>query len=201
VTDELEQRLRAADPVPATVPVDSPRSPRARTLVEHLMTDAPITLDPSRSPRKRRWVAAAAAAVAVVAALGVVALTSDDDGSGTPSSLALSTPGSDMMGMCMQVTPESLRDAAQVAFEGTVTEVDGRIATLSVDRWFAGDAVDEVVVTGPDENETALLGGVVLEDGGQYLVSARDGEVLSCGLSGEASDANLQALFEAAFPG
>lgn len=198
MTDELEQRLRAADPVPATVPVDSPRSPRARTLVENLMTDAPITLDPPRSPAARRWTIVAAAA-AVVAAVGV-AVSVSGGGDDAPSTLALSSPAEDVMAMCMEVTPEGLRDASEVAFEGTVVELDGRVATLSVDRWFAGEEVDEVVVTGADENETALLGGVVLEDGGRYLISAGDGEVRSCGLSGEATP-ELEAIYEAAFPG
>jgi hypothetical protein len=199
VTDELEQRLRAADPAPATVPVDSPRSPRARTLVENLMTDAPITLDPPRSPApQRRW-AIGAAAAAVAVAVGVAVSVSgggDDD----PSSLALSAPPEDTMAMCMQVTPEILRDSSEVAFEGTVTALDGRVATLTVDRWFAGEEVDEVVVTGATENETALLGSVVFEDGGHYLISAGDGEVRSCGLSGEATP-DLEAIYEAAFPG
>ncbi|MGH9276018.1 MAG: hypothetical protein ACRDZU_15345 [Acidimicrobiales bacterium] len=200
MTDELEQRLRAADPAPATVPVDSPRSPRARSLVEDLMTDTEISLDPPRSTRPRRWALVVAAAAAVVA-VGVAVNLAGDDSSDAPSSLALSVPVEDAMAMCMQVTPESLRDASQVAFEGTVTQLDGRVATLSVDRWFAGDEVDEVVVTGADENETALLGGVVLEDGGHYLISAGDGEVRSCGLSGEASDANLAAIYDEAFGG
>ena len=142
----------------------------------------------------------AAAAAAVVAVGVTVSLSGDDDG-GTPSSLALSVPAEDLMAMCMQVTPETLRDASEVAFEGTVTQLDGQVATLSVDRWFAGEEVDEVVVTGPTENETALLGSVVFEDGGHYLISAGDGEVRSCGLSGEASDANLAALYDAAFGG
>ena len=71
MTDELEQRLRAADPAPATVPVDSPRSPRARTLVEQLMTDTEISLDPPRTAPSRRWAAIIAAAAAVVIAVGV----------------------------------------------------------------------------------------------------------------------------------
>lgn len=199
MTDELEQRLRAADPVPPTVPVDSSRSPRARTLVEHLMTETPISLDSPRATRPRRW-AIVAAAAAVVLAVGVaVSLSGDEDGG---TSLALTAPDDGTtMGSCIQMTPEILRDAAQVAFEGTVTEIDRSSATLSVDRWFAGEEVDEVVVTGPDGAETALLGGVVLEAGGQYLISAQDGAVLSCGMSGEASDANLEGLFEAAFTG
>jgi hypothetical protein len=199
VTDELEQRLRAADPVPATVPVDAPRSLRARTLVEHLMTDTELSLDPPRADRPRRW-ALVAAAAALVAAVGVAVSLSGDDGGGASSSLALTVPAQDTMAMCMQVSPELLRDADQVAFEGTVTKLDGRVATLSVDRWYAGEEVDEVVVTGAAENEVALLGGVIFEDGGHYLISAIDGEVRSCGLSGEATP-DLQAIYDEAFGG
>jgi hypothetical protein len=200
VTDELEQRLRAADPVPATVPVDSPRSLRARTLVEQLMTDSEISLDPPRSAGPRRWALVAAAAAVVVAVGVAVSLSGGDDGGGAPSSLALSVPAGDAMAMCMQVSPELLRDADQVAFEGTVTQLDGRVATLSVDRWFAGEEVDEVVVTGAAENEVALLGGVIFEDGGHYLISAVDGDVRSCGLSGEVTP-ELQAIYDEAFGG
>ena len=55
------------------------------------------------------------------------------------------------------------------------------------------------MVTGATENETALLGSVVFEDGGHYLISAGDGEVRSCGLSGEVSP-ELQAIYDEAFP-
>ncbi len=198
MTDELEQRLRAADPVPASVPVDTVRTPRARNLLERTMTDAPITLDPPRSSPPRRWalVAAAAVAVAVIGTTVVVQAGGDDE----PTTLALSAAADDAMGMCIQVTPETLADGAPVAFEGTVTSVEGQTATLSVDRWFSGGDADEVTVTGPSENETALLGGVPLEQDGHYLISAIDGVVRSCGMSGEVSP-ELQTLFEDAFGG
>jgi hypothetical protein len=41
---------------------------------------------------------------------------------------------------------------------------------------------------------------VIFEDGGHYLISAVDGEVRSCGLSGEVSP-ELQAIYDEAFPG
>ena len=41
---------------------------------------------------------------------------------------------------------------------------------------------------------------ITFEAGSTYLVSAADGEVRSCGLSGEATP-ELEAIYEAAFPG
>ena len=199
MTDELEQRLRAADPAPPDVPVDPARGQRARTLVERIVTDTqdPIALDPPSSP-SRRWLAVAAAAAAVVALVGgAVALTGGDD---EPTSVALALPADDLMAMCMEVSPEILRDTATVAFEGTVTATGAETTTLAVDRWFAGEEVDEVVVTTPDGSDTALLGSITFEEGGTYLVAAADGEVRSCGLTGPSSP-ELEAIYEGAFPG
>lgn len=201
MTDELEQRLRAADPVPAAVPVQPPRHPRARTLVERIMTDtqAPVSLDPAPRAGSRRGLAVAAAAAAVVAlAAGAVALGGGGDDE--PTSVALTLPADDMMAMCLEVTPATLRDVATLAFEGTVTSTDAATTTLSVDRWFAGEEVDEVVVTTPDGSDTALLGSITFEAGGSYLVAADDGEVRSCGLTGSASP-ELEAIYEEAYPG
>ncbi len=199
MTDELEQRLRAADPAPPDVPVDPARGQRARTLVERIVTDTqdPIALDPPSSP-SRRWLAVAAAAAAVVALVGgAVALTGGED---EPTSVALALPADDLMAMCMEVSPEILRDTATVAFEGTVTATGAETTTLAVDRWFAGDEVDEVDVTTPDGSDTALLGSITFEEGGTYLVAAADGEVRSCGLTGPSSP-ELEAIYEGAFPG
>ncbi len=201
MTDELEQRMRAADPVPPAVPVPSSRDPRARTLVESIVTDTDnlVTLDPAGPPASRRWLAVAAAAAAVVAlAGGAVVLSGDDDVE--PSSVALTLPAEDMMAMCLEVTPETLRDVASIAFEGTVTSADAQTTTLSVDRWFAGEEVDEVVVTTPDGSDAALLGSITFEAGGTYLVAAAGDEVRSCGLTGPSSP-ELEAIYEDAFPG
>lgn len=203
MTDELEQRMRGADPAPPTAPVDPAQSVRARTLVEQIMND-PIalddtTVDPAPS---RRWpvLAAAAAVVAVAAVGGAIAMSGDDDASPS-ASLALTVAAEDPMAMCIEVTADTLRDSGiEQAFKGTVTSIDGDVATLAVDEWFVGGDAETVTVTGPAEADTALLGGVALEDGGEYLVSASGGAVRSCGQSGEASP-ELEALFTAAFGG
>jgi len=202
VTDELEQRLRAADPVPPTVRVDSARSPRARTLVEHIVTDAPTALDTEPTQRPRRWpLLAAAAAVAVAGVAGAVALAGDDDEPGAEPVALTSVVEDPVMTSCIELTPETLRDSGvELAFRGTVTAIDGDQATLTVDAWYLGGSADEVTVTGPPEDDVALLGAVPLEDGESYLVSASDGVVRSCGQSGPASP-ELQAVFDEAFGG
>ncbi len=203
MTDELEERMRAADPVPPSVRVGPARSPRARTIVEQIMTDAPDHLDPAADARRRRWpLLAAAAAVAVAGVGGALLLSGDDDQPGGSDAIALAVePVDPLTEICIEVTPETLRDSGvELAFRGTVTAVDGDQATLAVDTWYLGGPADEVSVTGPAEGDTARLGGVPLEDGGTYLVSASDGIVRSCGQSGPASP-ELEALFDAAFGG
>lgn len=201
--DPLEQRLRAADPAPASAPIDRPDSDRARNLVEGIMNDLPnddyavVSLDSPPRSNRFRWIAAAAAVAVVVGGAVAVSQNTDDADGGVP--LALSLAAEDSMAMCMEVTPDSLAAASQVAFEGTVASIDGDVATLDVDRWFAGEETSEVTVTSPDPSMAALLGGVELETGARYLISAADGMVLSCGLSGP-SEPNLTAIFEAAFP-
>lgn len=195
MTDELEQRMRAADPVPASAPVDPAGSSQAQTLVERIMTDQIIPLEAPARPGRGRWLIAAAAAAALV--VGVIVVAGGDD-DGATSSLALSVPADDAMAMCIAVDADILRDGADVAFAGTVASTDGDVATLSVDRWFHGDEVDEVTLSNPDASAVALIGGFELEQGEQYLITAMDGNVRSCGLSGPATP-ELTELFESAF--
>lgn len=100
------------------------------------------------------------------------------------------------MASCLAFDPAILADMP-VAFEGTVTAVDGNQVTLDVDHWFKGGDTDEVIVTAPQGLE-ALIGGISFEDGEQYLVSASEGQVNYCGFSGQ-STTELRAGFEEAF--
>ena len=61
-----------------------------------------------------------------------------------------------------------------VAFDGTVTEIDGDHVTFDVERWYRGGEGDTVTATAPDlvPNSAALVGGVGFEEGERYLVSA-----------------------------
>ena len=165
------------------------------------MTDDP-TLDAEPDPRRRRGLLVAAAAAVVVIAGVAVALAAGDDGpTADEEAIALTAEAQDITQMCIEVTADTMRDSGiELAFRGTVTAVDGDVATFAVDEWFLGGEAGTVTVTGPAEADTALLGAVPLEEGGAYLISASDGLVRSCGQSGEASS-ELEAIYAEAFGG
>lgn len=135
-------------------------------------------------------------AIAPLATLAVLVAACSASGGGDAAPLELSAGGGDGMASCLPFDPAILRDMP-VAFEGTATAVDGDRVTLEVDRWFKGGEADEVVVLAPQGLE-ALIGGIPFEVGGEYLISATDGQVNYCGFSGE-STPELLAGFETAF--
>lgn len=205
MTDELEQRLRASDPAPPTRAVDPARTPRARDLMERVMTDldpsTPIPIDgrPTRSPRPGRLLVAAAA-VALVAGVGAIALNGGDD-QRTTARLAIEASNPVVMGSCLALTPDVLAEV-DAAFDGTVTDISGDEVTLAVSRWFTGGDADDVVIRqdpgAAGGNQTATVYGVEFAVGERYLVTATAGLVNGCGWSGP-YDADLEAIFEQAF--
>lgn len=207
MTDDLELRLRAADPSPAERAVDDARSPRARALMEHVMNspEAPktISLD-ARSPlprRRRGLIIGAAAAVVIAMALGAALVSSGDDGRSSVTIAAPAPAGGPVMSSCIALSPDVL-SAVDLAFDGTVTKVDGDQVILAVSRWFKGGTSDDVVVTqqaAGDAPSTIEMDGVVLNEGGHYLVSATGGVVNGCGFSGNHTE-ELLDLYEQAFP-
>ena len=207
MTDDIELRLRAADPSPSTRAVDDARSPRARALMERVMSDLrtpnPIPLDsPSAHARPRALMIGAAAAVVIALALGAALIKGGDDGRSSVTIAAPAPAGGPVMNSCIALTPEILA-AVDLAFDGVVTKVDGAEVTLAVSKWFKGGTSDDVVVTQSaigDAPSSIEMDSVKLTDGGHFLVSATGGVVNGCGLSGEYSD-DLSALYHQAFPG
>ena len=194
-------RLRAAlvalDPIAdaTTTPIDPITSDRARTLLEAIMStplldDAtPNLSDTGTAPRdRRRWFALGGAGVVAAA---VVALIASNGASPTVTATELGlTPVDPAMSMCMVFEPSQLA-GVEVAFGGTVTEITGDQASgstirIEVDRWFRGGDTDVVDLTVP-AGFTAALDGVDFVVGTRYLVTAVDGVVTSCGLSGPAT--------------
>lgn len=144
-----------------------------------------------------RWLPAAAALVVVAGVAAAFGL-----GGGAPTTaaepLALSAGVDDPMMMCIQFSVEELA-RMPLAFEGTVTSVDGAIVELEVTNWFKGGDADRVVIEAPTGME-ALIGGIPFDVGGDYLITAYDGTVNYCGFSGPATP-DLRAAFQAAFGG
>ena len=114
--------------------------------------------------------------------------------------LALALPAGDPLSQsCLAVSPDAVT-ALPVAFAGTATAVTDGEVRLEVDRWYRGGDAATVVLTAPAGDAPALIGATDFQQGEQYLVSADQGTVSVCGLTGPASP-ELQAVYDQAFPG
>jgi hypothetical protein len=202
MTDQLRKRLARLDPMHPGVPTESMTTESSQRLLEDIMS-APVTEQPGSQPESKpnRWLVGVAAAAALVVAVGgAIALTGGTSGdpvaAGPP--LVLNAAGEDPMAMCIMFSVEELAKA-QVAFEGTVTAVEGDSVTLTVDEWFKGGDSGQVVLNAPQGME-ALIAGFPFEVGTQYLITAYDGNVNYCGFSGQ-STPEFRAAFEQAFGG
>ncbi len=202
MTDELRERLGRLDPMHPAVPTESVTSQSSRELLEKIMSTNPVEQpDTQTTPKKNGWLLGVAAAAALVVAVGgAIALSGGGDGdpiaSGPP--LELNAGTDDPMAMCIVFSVEELAKAP-LAFEGTVTSVEGETVTLGVDQWFRGDDAGQVEINAQAGME-ALIGGIPFEVGGQYLVTAYDGNVNYCGFTGP-STPELRTAFEEAFAG
>jgi hypothetical protein len=200
MNDDLRSQLKKLDPMPPDVPTEPVTSESSRTRMEHIMSSPTIERPEAPSkPSRTRWYAAIAAAAVVVVAIGGVALLSNNGSAPVASEpLTLSAGASDSMASCIMLSAEILADM-DPAFQGTVTNIEGDVVTLSIDRWFTSGDATEAVVTAPAGLE-ALIGGIPFNVGDAYLITATDGVVNYCGYSGPVTP-ELTALFEEAFPG
>ena len=199
MNDGLRERLASIDPMSSDVRVEPVTSQSSRRLLERVMsTDLKEHAASQRPRRSLRALPVAAVAALVMAVGGVIAFNNLPGGS-PAAALELNAPAEDMMASCIMFSPEQLALTADIAFEGTVTSVEGSTVNLSVDTWFKGGDQTEVVLDAPLGME-ALIGGIPFEVGNQYLISAQAGTVNYCGFSGP-STPEYRAAFEQAFAG
>lgn len=205
--DELRGRIAATDPMHDGVSTDPIDSAPARSLLEAIMNtqldepDVRPAEPPSPPSRRPRWFAPTlAVAAAAVLAVGGAAIAGvfDSGGDADPTVLALSTGDVDPAMMSCLAPDASIVAQSPVAFRAVVDSVDGEQVTMTVDSWYAGGDADVVELTAPAGME-ALIGGLDFVPGETYLVSAYDGVVSYCGLTGPATP-ELQALYDQAFP-
>lgn len=224
--DDLDARLRAADPASSLPPADPARV--ARLLGETMSNDM-LTESRESGTRNRSaltWLVAAAAAV-IIAGVGVFAVvnglsgsadpsgpvagsdpTSDTDsdtdsgpGSSDPTVTELTAPGSEAYTARCAPPNAQLLSSAPVAFDGTVESISDGLVTIAPTHWYAGEPTDVVTVAAPSEQIQKLLMAVRFEDGGRYLVAANDeGALLVCGFSAPYSG-SLAAVYGDAFAG
>src|SRR5690349_13389969 len=140
--DELRQRLRSADPASA-LPAGDPSG--VARLVEDVMSTELTTENRETGTHERSrltWMVAAAAVLVIAGAgfLGVRALTGDDPTpdpvASEPAVIELAVSETAGVGKCMVPTAEALAPA-QVAFDGTVTSIEGDHVVLEPTTWYA----------------------------------------------------------------
>ena len=203
--DDIDQRLRAADPAPPGLG-HLPSGRRLEDLVEQIMTTTETEQARTDDRTPRRWPAAAAAVATLVAGAGIYVAVSNGGHSAkhTPTVVSLKVaaptqphPGRPGGTTCIRFSVDLLAQQ-QLAFSGTVTSASDQGAKLTVDHWYKGGSADEVDVAtagtpgGPNEL------GVQFTTGKRYLVSATGGTVTGCGYTGEYSS-ELASDFAQAF--
>lgn len=190
--DRLARRLRSIDPARDVAPLTHDQ-------IEEIVMSTPSTetapLDVADRPVPRRRIAVGALAAVAAAAAIVVGVTVAQPTPEPPLALTLPDTGG-VAAACMPVAPEFIADS-DVAFQGRVTSIEGAVVTLEVTRQFAGAETERVEIAQPEEGLSELTIGP-LEVGGEYLISATDGRIATCGLSGVVSP-ELETVYEAAF--
>jgi hypothetical protein len=183
--------LRNADPVDQAA-LPAPTTPEATALFERITMDqttaAPeVPAQHRRPPRSRRalWVASAAA-VLVAVALGGAALLRDDDPRSADElaegPVVTPDPGT---AMCVEVYDLQTLANREVAFDGTVTSIDGDTVTFAVEEWYRGGDTGEVSLQGAQAltSITSVGPAFVLEPGARFLVAGDGGFAWSCGFT------------------
>jgi hypothetical protein len=151
--------------------------------------------------------AAAVRLIGVIAAVGVLWARSADDGAsegsaGSRTTITLTDAEANAAASCLAATPETLRANADVAFEGTVTEVSPTSARFAVERWYTGGDVGGDTATQVVLERVSDLPGLLytpdLAAGKRYLIVASGGVLGYCDPSGPWS-ADLEAMYVDAF--
>ncbi|WP_250034852.1 hypothetical protein [Paractinoplanes maris] len=196
--DDLRTRLHRADPA-ADVPPTAPD--RVSRLLEKTMTTTTAAPRRTTALRPTRLITLAAAAVVLIAALGTWFVLRPDNTPGAPVAAPtvteITAPG--IAAKCAEPTADRLTEAADLAFAGTVTTIDGRIVTLEVTNVFRGAPTDVVRVAQTGDISETMMGSGKFEVGRDYLVASSEGSMLTCGYSGEASSPGLAGLYDTAF--
>ena len=206
--DEME-RLRRADPVDgASLP--SPTDAEARALFEEItMTDTDTTTRhpgaASPSPTRRKQVALGAVAAALLLVLAVAALARDGESDPAPGRSEVAdepiTPGTEgaitpggSLASCVEHYDLVTLTHREMAFDGTITAVDGDSVSFTVATWFRGGSASTITLQG-----AAVLGGLTsagpsvgLTPGTRLLVAGDGGFAWSCGFTQPYADAVAQ---------
>ena len=192
--DDLRVRLSRADPAAQLAPSTPDRIAQ---LLENSMTVTEV--------RRRPAMAYAAAALVLVAAVAGLLLWRSPGhdagpGSATAGTTAVQLALGGTQANCVEPQAASLAEAADLAFAGTVTGIQGQTVTLQVTHTYKGANVTAAQVRQTGDTSEQLVGADgTFQLGRKYLVAAAEGQVMICGYSGEADAPGLRDLYDQAF--
>jgi hypothetical protein len=202
MTDDIEARLRDADPMDAD---DRRREPTTSWIPALVAATVGVPPNDPRPLARRRWVVAGvtAAASVSIALAGYSVLTGGEDSSppaarATTLRLSLPAPGTSSQS-CLAFSTEILA-GMPLAFSGTAVEVGDGSVMIEVDHWYRGGNDDQVRLDASSGDTVSLDGAVTFETGHRYLVTATGGVVNSCGFTSAWTD-KMAAAFDEAFGG
>lgn len=191
--EDTRRLIARADPSASLAPL---RGDEVARLLEVTMTNTTTpTNSASRRSNRRRWVIGGASGLAAAAAAAVVIPLAAGPAIGATS---LEQPASGgPAAMCAEVTADAIA-SYDTAFSAQVASIDGGTVTLTVQDRLHGDMKNTVTV--PQGDGAGIDGApLVFVDGGDYLISTRDGMIITCGVSGE-NTPELSSLYQQAFP-
>jgi hypothetical protein len=195
----LLSRLRTADPASSLPPADPER---VAHLLEAAMTDTHATESRETGTHDRSpltWLVAAAAVV-LIAGAGIFGLANRDAKHAPSAQPTVTQLGvASTAGRCM-VPNVGVLKVQTVAFRGSVTTLSSGTVTFKVEHWFRGGPTDLAKVIAPPSLLRPLVEAAKFKVGGDYLVSAHDGQVSACGFSGPAAG-SLASLYSQAYGG
>ncbi len=187
--DQLQARLRAADPASGMEPL--PEMRRAALLERAALATA--------APRRTRLPVVLGGLVAVATVAGAIVLLLPRPDGPTGPAVTLRAAGTDPTVSCAPLADfavEGLR-GSDLALRGRVESVSDGTAEIVPLEVYRGAAVSLVRLR-TDAGGGPALDGPVLRDGEQVLIAATDGSVAACGLSGVRST-ELQRYYDRAF--
>jgi hypothetical protein len=176
--------LRRSNPVDADE-LPSANLARIRARVqENVMTDFQPDVAPNPQPRRLRFGIGVAGLTAMAAVALLVFGPKGGAPAPSPSDGGVGAGAGGGTAMCIRFDLELLAQQP-IAFDGTVTAIDGESVTFAVGKWFRGPGDASVTLTQVGQGAGAVMEGILVDFrvGDRYLVSGADGVVTGCGFS------------------
>ena len=189
--DDLDEQLGAINPIPSSTSLTDADTHRRAALLEEILEMTRTTTDPSsiEQPGRKRsgTILASAVAAAAIVVIVVLSLNNDDNNPTVEPTTSVSSSQAPSIGLgsCVESYSLSTLPNRELAFDGTVSAINGNEVTFTVNNWYKGGTESSVTLDG-----NGMVGGAITSAGGpnlnvgdRYLVAGDGGFVWSCGFT------------------